>query len=111
MVTLFDAGLEEVSLIFSAYVTGCCIMTLTHSTIRSYVADGSGLVFGNFWTISAAGVFVRVCTRAVIIALLIRYISGHFSVLLLGDGYCKRGSICRRWIYRVLNQSVFGEIK
>ncbi|KAI8532533.1 hypothetical protein RHMOL_Rhmol11G0220800 [Rhododendron molle] len=30
-------------------------MTLMHSNIRSYVGDGSGLVFGNFWTISDAG--------------------------------------------------------
>ncbi|KAI8532538.1 hypothetical protein RHMOL_Rhmol11G0221300 [Rhododendron molle] len=58
------------------------------------------------WSLETSGQFLLQ-----IIALLLRYISGHFSVLLLGGGYCKRGSSCRRWIYRVLNQSVFAVIK
>ncbi|KAI8532534.1 hypothetical protein RHMOL_Rhmol11G0220900 [Rhododendron molle] len=54
------------------------------------------------WSLETSGQFLLQ-----IIALLLRYISGHFSVLLLGGGYCRRGSSCRRWIYRVLNQSLF----
>ncbi|KAI8532537.1 hypothetical protein RHMOL_Rhmol11G0221200 [Rhododendron molle] len=104
---LFDSSIEEVSLIVSASMIGCCTMTLMHSNIRSYVADGSSLVFGNFWRISAAVAISRCYYWVVVTA---------DKVQVAGDGFIGLevhlvGPLLRRGGFKINRDASSGAIR